>query len=1026
MRFVIRRLFAGEGGRIIPESNFGFHRPPQASVTRLHMNHLNRREFVARLSQLGITCSLGGVALSAHSAESPRVVPDPLLIVPDYQRPKGHIIHVSDQQLLDLQDPDKEVDLSLAKTPHVTTLRKICEQTRARGANILVVAFDAFWEQYRPGQKGKPRELTPDSEAYIQCLARISQTAKAYGLGLELSLLSPLEIGAGYSRKTGESGRWVQYREGWRDPKTGQFTVSLWQQLRWGNNKGIIELKRTGVRAFAFREQRVAHSSFYQVDPSGIIALHEPLEIETAEPESPTTARCRLTIRGRGDTAVGPLDRVLVVVSYQTPEMDYFSPKALPFLKDLVEGYRRADIPLLGLYSDEVHIQQDWNYFGHHDEGQFTFRFLTPNLARQFAEKYGAEFADFEKWLVYFCYAQHGFHSSLEARLPAQHVVGPSVADIQKTFLLRRRYYDLLDRTVVSLFQEARAHAEKLYNHKLVATAHATWAESPTIDFWRSNHPRRTNGSFRYEYTPGFLWSNTVQQAAAACDDYFRWGEFLTGGGTDHAEGGWSDRDYYGLAMACSLGSINPHDRYAYAAGWGWPGAVGQRYQILQNAFGAGANAAFQAIEEREHRAIEVLMLYPLSLVACEERFGSWMTQYGYANYITPEKLLELGHVTTDGQIEICGRRFGTLAVQFEPLPPPGLLPFLGQFVQRGGRLIWSGPPPYVDMSGQPVLDQWQQLCGVKSLEFDREGIMAAGCMIEFAGPLANAPAQTILTDFLVDHTYPVQPAAGVHPVAQMGGDIVGVHRAIPNAGSVTFLGFRPRDDQSASLGYETRTWFEILKAFGAYPKSRPNLAFEDNPSVVSRETPYLATRFPNGTIAVAAHYRTHNENWSGGIHRDAQQDQATLAKGPLPSDQLELRDFRVAGHALDFTGRQIVAFRLDEQQRLIAFGGYDCSSIRIDDREYAFADRTMSHVAWAPLPLNRRVAGGAIMELWVQGEGKLKIPLPENIRNARVFLQGASLGSAGTEIAVSATNGILELQSQNAWGHAHLYVVPV
>ena len=39
-----------------------------------------------------------------------------------------------------------------------------------------------------------------------------------------------------------------------------------------------------------------------------------------------STHACRLTVRGQGETQVGPLDRVLVVVSYATPEMDYFSP----------------------------------------------------------------------------------------------------------------------------------------------------------------------------------------------------------------------------------------------------------------------------------------------------------------------------------------------------------------------------------------------------------------------------------------------------------------------------------------------------------------------------------------------------------------------------------------------------------------------------------------------------------------------------------------------------------------------------
>ncbi len=989
------------------------------------MNRLTRREFAARLAQAGVVCSFGTVPTLARAGEAASDLPNPVVVVPDSQRPKGNLILVSDQQLEDLQDPDKEVDLSLSQTPQFSTLRKVCEQAKAGGGKVVVLAFDAFWEQYRPGQKGKPRTLTPDSEAYIQRLARISQTVTAYGLGLELSFLTPLEIGAGYAKKTGEAGRWVQYREGWRDPKSGRFSVSLWQQLRWTNNKGTIEPQRTGVRAFAFRERRVVGSDFYYVNPREIVELRAPVEIDADELESPAAVRRRLTIRGHGDSSVGDLDRVLVVVSYQTPEMDYFSPNALPFLKDLVERYHQAGIPLRGLYSDEVHIQQDWNYFGHHDAGEFTLRFLTPNLARQFAERYGAEFADFEKWLVYFCYGQHGFYPTLEARAAAQHVLGASPDDVQRTFLLRRRYYDLLDRTVVGLFEQAREHAEKLYGHELVATAHATWAESPTIDDWRANDPRRTGNSSKYEYTPNFVWSNTVHQAAAACDDYFRWGEFLTGGGTDHAEGGWSDRDYYGLALACSLGSVNPHDRYAYAAGWGWPAGVGERYAALQNAFGAGAHPAFQAIEGRQHRDVEVLMLYPLSLVACEERFGSWMVQYGYANSITPDKLLELGRVDADGGIEMCGRRFGTLAVLFEPLPPPGLIDFLEQFVQRGGTLIWSGPPPRLDLAGKPVLEQWRRLCGVRALRFDREGLIAPDEIVGFEGALKPVPPQTLLTDFLVDRAYPVEPEDGTSVVARLARDVVGVHRAAAGGGSATFLGFRPRDDQSASLGYESRTWFEILKALGAYPKSRPEAPTEDNPAIVSRESPYLATRFPNGTVAVAAHYRRHVETWGGNIHRDAAQDAALLAANPLPPDQLDLRAFRVAGHQVDYQGRLIVAFRLDAQQRLAAFGGYGCGSIRIDGRDHAFADHPLGYVAWAPVAENRRVPRGAVMELWVRGGANLRVPLPDRLSSARLFAQGPRVGSVGNTVPAAVRDGLLEFKTEPGWGDAHLYVLP-
>ena len=197
---------------------------------------------------------------------------------------------------------------------------------------------------------------------------------------------------------------------------------------------------------------------------------------------------------------MGALDRVFVVVSYATPEMDNFSPQARPFLQGLVERYYAAGVPLNGLYADEMHIQQDWGYGSHHDEGQFTFRYLTPNMAARFAELYVAEFKDFERFLVYFAYGQHGFLPSLEACLPAQHVLGESPDEIHRTFLLRRRYYDLLEQSVVELFAGAKQFSEKTYWHELEARAHATWAQSPTCDAWQTgNLPRPPH---QYEYTP--------------------------------------------------------------------------------------------------------------------------------------------------------------------------------------------------------------------------------------------------------------------------------------------------------------------------------------------------------------------------------------------------------------------------------------------------------------------------------------------------------------------------------------------
>jgi hypothetical protein len=50
-----------------------------------------------------------------------------------------------------------------------------------------------------------------------------------------------------------------------------------------------------------------------------------------------------------------------------------------------------------GLYADEMHIQQDWAYFAHHDQASFTLRYVSPNLAEEYARRYGASIKDFAR-----------------------------------------------------------------------------------------------------------------------------------------------------------------------------------------------------------------------------------------------------------------------------------------------------------------------------------------------------------------------------------------------------------------------------------------------------------------------------------------------------------------------------------------------------------------------------------------------------------------------------------------------------
>ena len=102
-----------------------------------------------------------------------------------------------------------------------------------------------------------------------------------------------------------------------------------------------------------------------------------PLAGGAAELESMFSA-VRVRVHGTG----GPkgLDRVLVVLLYETVEMDYFSPTAAEFMDTMVQGYHDRGISLAGVYSDEMHIQQDWSYHSHFDNGQFTVRYVSPGF----------------------------------------------------------------------------------------------------------------------------------------------------------------------------------------------------------------------------------------------------------------------------------------------------------------------------------------------------------------------------------------------------------------------------------------------------------------------------------------------------------------------------------------------------------------------------------------------------------------------------------------------------------------------
>jgi hypothetical protein len=930
-----------------------------------------------------------------------------LLAYPDqwsFDLPRQHIILVSDEQLEQLGDPDQKVDLSLGDRERIESLRDICERCAASGARTLIIAFDHFWNAYRQGQGHAPRRLLPDTDEYIERIAKLGEFAAQYGIGLELSLLSPLELGAGFRKATGQTGRWVQYREGVRDPVTGAFSVSYWRHRRWGNNKGTFALDPAEIRAFAFTERGIGGTNLRSVDPDGIVEITACAALDESHIipyETGDFAADRVMVNGKGMSDVGDLDRVLIVQGLDTPEIDYFSDDAAGFLHDLMDRYNKAGVHLDGLYSDEMHIQQDWHYGTHHDNGQFNLRYLTDSFAKTYADRFGDEFRDFEKWLVYFCTGQHDSLPGLAASEYSQHVFGESIEDIHRTFLFRARYYELLERSVIDLFVDAKHHAEDLGGKRLAANYHVTWAESPTIDQWESSAVPAP--SRKYEYTSAFRWSNTVHQAAAACQDYFGWGDFLTGGGNDHAEGGYADRDYFACALACSQAMLNDVP-YSYAAHWGMPKEVSERRFAVKNAYGAAAQPMFKMVQDATPREVDVLMIYPLDLVAVDERFGTWMTQYGYTDYISATKLIEEGRVTGDGGMTIRGTRFTTLVALFEPYPTREMLALMREFAESGGRLIWSGPPPVLLRDGSDALGEWCELFGVEYQAQQPLGIDVPGYSVRFDGALADVDPQVILTHHVVDHVFPLIPV-NAEPVAKVSSWIVGTRRALPGGGQAVALGFRPRDDQSGSLGDDTRTWYDILDALGAYPLVS---GVRDNTEVLSRTGDCLCTRFANGTTSIALHFKDYAEGWTGGFHRDLEKDAEWLREHPLPSDKLELRDFRVNGHVVTYDGRLELAFRLDDAGELAAFAGHDCTGIVIDGRAWRLSDVPLANVSWAPIPPERRVDGGAVMIVYTSGEGSVRIPWDGPV--LEFFSQGSKPGEQGERVSATTGGGFVEL----------------
>jgi hypothetical protein len=828
-----------------------------------------------------------------------------------------------------------------------TSLLDVCRQAQARGATSLSVSYDFFFG-------GQARTLYPDSPTTLAAFKVIHDVAAEHGLDFIASILSPLDTGPGWARSHPVSGRTMQFTEAAIGPD-GRFEASWPLQTQWYNNKGPIRLRLEEVRAYAFDESRIPDTPYYVVDPDQIQDISADA-IAEPHPEQETISVngygwAPLTVRGR--TACG-LNRVLLVAVYATPEIDYFDPAAGAYMKSIVDQHAAHGIRYAGFYSDEMHIQFDWDLIEHFGpDTEIRTRYLTDNLAAAYADSYGERFRDLAKHLVYFSYHQHDFLPGAAGQWPSQHVLGPTVRDVRDTYLLRRNYHRLLQRRVVDLCVDAKAHAEQVFGQPMLARAHATWQEAPTCDRFSASQRFQepwADPVSRYDYSPTYQWSSTIRENMAACADYFEWNEFLSCGGTDHPEGGFLDRCYYGAAFVSGLAVAN-RSRLGLYGLWGSPQPLLDRLDRVGTAFGlatyeaAGHRLGHNLIQGLTPRQSDVLLLYPLDLNAVEERFGSWMVQYGYGDYLTEEQFDRLYGGLADGRIQVGTRSYRAVTVLYSPLMSVDTLARLAEIVEAGGRVLWCAAPAQGSAAAEAA---WQHLFGIAGLDFAHAGVPAGGASVKFCGGLAALPPMDIPSDWLPDHTYPVIPGRAA-VVARVRERCVGTWRTTPAGGLAVYCGFRPRDDQSGSQGSDLRTLFDLLLAMGAYAPG--SLEAASRPA----DAPYLMQRSPNGAVTMTAHLRWFDEgdharmeDWYGTFFRDAARDRAILARLALPPTAIAV-DQVIDGHRVAIQADGVVTYRVDDDGHLVGVAAGQLASFELDGRRYDLTDQVVDLV-WAPL----------------------------------------------------------------------------
>ena len=818
-----------------------------------------------------------------------------------------------------------------------TSLIDLLEAGKARGAKRIDVSYDFFFG-------GDTRKNFPDSELTVKAYKVIHDTAKKYGIGFSASIVSPLDTGGGYVKTHENAGYTMQYKEG-LIREDGSYEVDMDLQTQWTNNKGPMRLTLDAVKVYAFNEERIGDTPYFYVNPDEIADISSTASYEKDDKAGLVSRDAfghgSIHIHGRAESI--QKNRCMVVLIYKTMEIDYFAEDALSYMKSIVDLHHKNDITYEGFYADEMHIQFDWDMTEHFAETEVNTRYMTKSMAKAFSQMYGAEFEDFPKYLIYFAYKHHTFLPGEEGQILSQHVFGKTEDDIVRTWQFRNRYYELLHRQVVNLCMRTKEHAEALFKNTIMTTGHSTWQECPTTDrfYIDQNFSAPHEGEHSlYDYTPEFVWSASIRENMSACHDHFKWGEYLCCIGSDFAEGGFLDRNYYGAAFTGGLAVLNRFPM-AYYCIWGSPvpikqlvGEVGQTYGFYANYF-HNYEYGHHLIQSFTTRISEILTVCPMNLNSVEERFGSWMVQYGYTDYITEEKLIEFAHKPDGKQLRVKDRKYNALVVTYSPLMSKKALMLISDYVKCGEIVIWCSSPALLKDEDEQNL--FNEIFGLESAS--ALGTKAKNAVVRFTG-FDGVSDMEILTNFRPDFVYPVK-VKGAKEAAFIGETCVGAIFEYESGGKAVYLGLRVRDDQSASTGKDVDTLYSVLMALGCYDKKGPEALSRP------KESAYIFNRFPNGTVSLANHSRGLRElGWEKGFYRDEKMDEAFLKDASLPSRRLNLVEDEILGRKITYSGEGIASFRYSEEEGLTGLVGKNTNGITVDGKRYALTD-DKCNIAW-------------------------------------------------------------------------------